>query len=56
MLVVEDGRSGHISFNLGWTEERVMRSESRQAHWKNVYTKKAENELSWFQENPAPSL
>ena len=33
-----------------------MQSENRQAHWENVYTKKAENELSWFQENPAPSL
>jgi SAM-dependent methyltransferase len=33
-----------------------MQSESRQAHWQNVYTKKGENEVSWFQENPAPSL
>jgi SAM-dependent methyltransferase len=33
-----------------------MQSESRQAHWQNVYTKKSENEVSWFQENPAPSL
>ena len=33
-----------------------MESESRQAHWENVYTKKGENEVSWFQENPAPSL
>jgi len=33
-----------------------MQNESRQAHWQNVYTKKAENEVSWFQENPAPSL
>ena len=33
-----------------------MQSESRQAHWENVYTKKGENEVSWFQENPAPSL
>ncbi len=28
----------------------------RQSHWDNVYTTKAENEVSWFQENPAPSL
>jgi len=27
-----------------------------QAHWEGVYTKKSENEVSWFQENPAPSL
>ena len=33
-----------------------MQSESRQAHWQNVYTKKSENEVSWFQENPAPSV
>ena len=33
-----------------------MESESRQAHWDNVYASKAENEVSWFQENPAPSL
>ena len=33
-----------------------MESESRQAHWQNVYTSKGENEVSWFQESPAPSL
>lgn len=33
-----------------------MENESRQAHWEGVYTKKGENELSWFQESPAPSL
>jgi SAM-dependent methyltransferase len=33
-----------------------MQSESRHTHWQNVYTKKSENEVSWFQENPAPSL
>jgi SAM-dependent methyltransferase len=33
-----------------------MQNESRQAHWENVYTRKGENEVSWFQENPAPSL
>src|ERR1700751_4483902 len=33
-----------------------MQSESRQAHWEGVYTKKGENEVSWFQESPAPSL
>jgi SAM-dependent methyltransferase len=33
-----------------------MQDESRQAHWQNLYTKKRENEVSWFQENPAPSL
>jgi SAM-dependent methyltransferase len=29
---------------------------SRQAHWENVYTTKGEKEVSWFQENPAPSV
>lgn len=33
-----------------------MQSDSRQAHWEGVYTKKGETEVSWFQENPAPSL
>ncbi len=33
-----------------------MESESRQAHWQGVYTRKGEDEVSWFQENPAPSL
>jgi trans-aconitate methyltransferase len=33
-----------------------MNDASRQAHWENVYTTKGETELSWFQENPAPSL
>jgi len=28
----------------------------RTAHWQAVYTTKAENEVSWFQENPATSL
>jgi SAM-dependent methyltransferase len=28
----------------------------RASHWKNVYTTKAENQVSWFQENPAISL
>jgi SAM-dependent methyltransferase len=29
---------------------------SRKAHWENVYSTKGENEVSWFQEFPAPSL
>lgn len=33
-----------------------MQSEGRQAHWENVYTKKGENEVSWFQEDPAQSF
>ena len=33
-----------------------MESASRQAHWENVYTTKDENEVSWFQQSPAPSL
>jgi 2-polyprenyl-3-methyl-5-hydroxy-6-metoxy-1,4-benzoquinol methylase len=33
-----------------------MEIESRQAHWENVYTRKGEREVGWFQENPAPSL
>jgi SAM-dependent methyltransferase len=33
-----------------------MPSESRQAHWQDVYIRKGEKEVSWFQENPTPSL
>jgi 2-polyprenyl-3-methyl-5-hydroxy-6-metoxy-1,4-benzoquinol methylase len=33
-----------------------MSDVSRKAHWENVYTSKGEKEVSWFQENPAPSL
>jgi trans-aconitate methyltransferase len=33
-----------------------MNDVSRQSHWENVYVTKGENEVSWFQETPAPSL
>ena len=33
-----------------------METGSRQAHWEGVYTTKGESEVSWFQDNPAPSL
>ncbi|KRR20027.1 class I SAM-dependent methyltransferase [Bradyrhizobium retamae] len=33
-----------------------MKDAGRQAHWENVYTTKGENEVSWFQQSPAPSL
>jgi SAM-dependent methyltransferase len=33
-----------------------MNDTGRQAHWQNVYAMKAEKEVSWFQENPTPSL
>jgi hypothetical protein len=31
-------------------------STEREMHWQNVYATKAANEVSWYQENPAPSL
>jgi trans-aconitate methyltransferase len=31
-------------------------NSGRLAHWQNVYKEKAENQVSWFQENPAISL
>jgi SAM-dependent methyltransferase len=40
----------------GDTEEWTMGDGGRQAHWENVYTTKGENEVSWFQQSPAPSL
>lgn len=36
--------------------ETVVNDASRKAHWENVYSTKRENEVSWFQEDPAPSL
>ena len=33
-----------------------MNDTNRKSHWETVYTTKGENEVSWFQENPAPSL
>jgi SAM-dependent methyltransferase len=36
--------------------ESLMGNGSRQAHWENVYTTKDENEVSWFQQSPVPSL
>jgi 2-polyprenyl-3-methyl-5-hydroxy-6-metoxy-1,4-benzoquinol methylase len=33
-----------------------MQSTDRQGHWQNVYTTKAESEVSWFQESPAASI
>ncbi|MCK1511627.1 methyltransferase domain-containing protein [Bradyrhizobium sp. 190] len=33
-----------------------MGDASRQAHWETVYATKGENEVSWFQQSPAPSL
>jgi trans-aconitate methyltransferase len=33
-----------------------MNNASRSAHWESVYATKGENEVSWFQEDPAPSL
>jgi SAM-dependent methyltransferase len=33
-----------------------MSDPDRQAHWEGVYTAKGEKEVSWYQDNPAPSL
>jgi SAM-dependent methyltransferase len=33
-----------------------MGDPGRQAHWEGVYTTKGEKEVSWYQDNPAPSL
>lgn len=33
-----------------------MNDANRKAHWETVYTTKGENEVSWFQESPSPSL
>ena len=33
-----------------------MDARERQKHWQSVYTTKRETDVSWFEENPAPSL
>jgi trans-aconitate methyltransferase len=33
-----------------------METSQRHAHWENVYTTKAEDEVSWFEQSPAASL
>jgi len=33
-----------------------MAETNRKTHWETVYTNKGENEVSWFQDDPAPSL
>ena len=33
-----------------------MSDLGRQAHWQGVYTSNGEKEVSWYQDNPAPSL
>jgi hypothetical protein len=33
-----------------------MNAAEREKHWQSVYTTKRETEVSWFEENPAPSL
>jgi SAM-dependent methyltransferase len=33
-----------------------MNAAEREKHWQSVYTTKPETEVSWFEENPAPSL
>ena len=33
-----------------------MTDANRKSHWETVYTTKDENEVSWYQEDPAPSL
>ena len=38
------------------SDRRKQAMSSRQTHWENVYTTKAENAVSWFQEKPEISL
>jgi SAM-dependent methyltransferase len=35
--------------------QKVVGSESHQAHWESIYATKGEAEVSWFQETPNPS-
>src|SRR4051812_11235574 len=36
--------------------KRPLSDMSRQNHWEDVYTAKSENQVSWFQQTPIPSL
>jgi trans-aconitate methyltransferase len=36
--------------------KEAMNDTGRRNHWENVYATKGENQVSWFQETPAPSL
>jgi trans-aconitate methyltransferase len=38
------------------TGKEAMQGDGRKAHWETVYATKAEDEVSWFQADPAPSL
>jgi SAM-dependent methyltransferase len=38
------------------SELSQLSDESRKAHWENVYATRAENEVSWFEDNPALSI
>ena len=42
--------------NLEQSEQDFTESESRKPIGKNVYTKKGDNEVIWFQESPVLSL
>jgi ubiquinone/menaquinone biosynthesis C-methylase UbiE len=58
VLIVEKPRDGNIliASDIVVDENAAMTTENRQAHWQKVYISKGENEVSWFQENPAPSV
>ena len=43
----------HLEFD---GRDAAMNETDRRSHWQNVYATKAEKEVSWFQENPIPSL
>lgn len=43
----------HLEFD---GRDAAMNETDRHSHWQNVYATKAEKEVSWFQENPTPSL
>jgi ubiquinone/menaquinone biosynthesis C-methylase UbiE len=38
------------------TRSADIRTKDRQAHWQSIFATKAEREVSWFQDDPQPSL
>jgi SAM-dependent methyltransferase len=56
MPVVWEGWNDHVVGYLARVEGQAMETANRQAHWEDVYARKSETEVSWFQQDPAPSL
>ena len=41
---------------LGLVQDGPMIATDRKTHWETVYSTKAETDVSWYQDEPGPSL